>query len=165
MKIVFDSDRASDWKQSLQKISREFRECELRLNAISNGLGMDATARGKIESRLDSLSRSARELHRGLSAMADFLASAETAYTDADRQMANELYRLVDQWRESERVLAPMLSRARMGLTIEDTEHIDAIRSLDGLFMNGTLMDFENHTAYFKPLDIKFEVLPDKIDN
>jgi hypothetical protein len=157
--IAFNTVLAHDWRDLLQKLAREFGERELLLAAIINGLDMEVSARQGIETRLNALRVKARGLREDLDAMGVFLTRAEAAYTDADSQIAALARNLTEEWRESERRLAPTLNYAKIGLNFEDAEKIEAIRSLDGLFMNS-----KRNTAYFKPLNVKFEVLPEDID-
>ena len=162
--IVFDSDKANDWRQSIQKLARSFEQCEFQLNTVINGLDMEIAARSEIEVKLSGLREKARRLREGLDAMAAMLSRAGIAYGDADRKTADMIRRLTEEWKESERRLAPMLSRANLGLSAQDAERIAAIRALDGLFMSSSRMDFENYTAHFKPLDVKFTVLPEDMN-
>ena len=161
MMIIFDSDRVNDWRQFLEKLARDFEQCEFRLDTVINGLDMEIAARSEIESRLNGLRKNARELREWLESMAAILSRAGVAYSDADRRIADMVRRLTEEWKESERRLAPVLSRAKLGLSAEDAERLGAVRALDGLFMSGSSMDFGNYTAHFKPLDIAYEVLPD----
>jgi len=157
--IVFDRNKANEWKSVLQKLARDFEECELRLNALMQGIDMQVSARGEIDLRLKNLRSQARNLRESLEAMSAFLSKAETAYSDADGQIVRMVNSLVSEWQESERKLAPIVSRTKIGLAIEDVERLDAAKMLDGFFMGDLLTDFENHTAFFKPLDVKFEIL------
>ena len=161
MKIVFDSEKVNEWRQRIHQFAKELHEQELRLCSIVNGLNMEIAARGEIEWRLKGLCDKARKLREGLDAMAELILQAESAYLDAERESAALLSELTAEWKESDRRLAPALSRAKLGLTTAEMQQLYAIRALDGLFMDRLHMDFENYTAHFEPLQIKFELLPE----
>ena len=163
--IRFDSGRTSEWRHIITKLARDFEECEFRLGAVINGMDMEIAAREAIDTRLNALKTKAKVIREGLEAMAKYISDADSAFTYAESQISGMIRQLTEEWRKSERKLAPVISRARVGLNSKEAEQIDAMRALDGLFMSSSSMDFEHYTAYFKPLNIKFEVLPDDIDD
>ncbi|MCL1877906.1 MAG: hypothetical protein FWF80_03540 [Defluviitaleaceae bacterium] len=159
--IAFDVNMANDWRQLLQKLAQNFEECEYRLRTALNGLNIEITSRSDMENRLGYLHNRAKQIRENIDLVANLLSQAETTYVGADRQTAELVRSLVEQWCTTERIYAPVLSRANYGLTVTDVEKIDATRDLDGLFIPGLQMNSENRTAYFKPLNVKFEILPD----
>lgn len=159
--ISFDISMANDWRQLLQKLARDFEECEHRLSMYATGLSVEVAARSDIDNRLVALHKKARQIRENIETMANLLFRAETTYADADRQTAEMVHDLVEQWCGAERAFAPIISRINYGLTATDVEKIDAVRSLDGLFMPTLQMNSENRTAYFKPLNIEYRILSD----